>query len=183
MRFGIKTCTSSYQMRLEVSLANKLYGRCGSSCVYDYDTIMANGKGAFKYERRRRCYNYVTEGECLERKINEIIERAKKLCLCYEKRLWTKRTALKNCRKTSMRFGVKTCNSSYQQRLEVSLANKLYERCGSSCVYDYDSIIADRKVAFKYEKRKKCYTHVTDGSCFKKKKTYGSVIKRAIKLC
>jgi len=192
MRFGVKTCKSSYQKKLEVSLANKLYERCGSKCVYDYDTTIGNGKGAFMYQRRRKCYNYVTKGACLKMK-NEIIERAKKLCPfspptpppterpCNEKRVWTEQIALTNCDESSMRFGVKTCKSSYQNKLEMSLANQLYGRCGSSCVYDYDSIIADRKVAFAYHKRRKCYTYVTEGSCFKKK--MNKIIKRAKKLC
>jgi len=74
--FGIKACSSSYQKRLEVSLANQLYGTCRSKCVYDYDNL----KGAFFYVRGRKCYRYETKGRCFKIKkygeaMRQILER------------------------------------------------------------------------------------------------------------
>jgi len=79
--FDIKACISSYQKNLEVSLANKLYGGCGSRCVYDYKTIIAGSEGAFLYRRRKKCYKYVTKGGCFRmKKYRKAKRRAKKLC-------------------------------------------------------------------------------------------------------
>jgi hypothetical protein len=96
----------------------------------------------------------------------------------------TKEMALENCpaRFPSKSFGICACRSSYQQRLDLSLANQLYGDCRSRCVYDYQSMIADEKGAFLYRKRAKCYKYVKKGGCFKLEK-YVEVIKRAKKLC
>jgi len=104
---------------------------------------------------------------------------------CIEKRMsMTKEMALENCpaRFPSKSFGISACRSSYQQRLDLSLANQLYGDCRSRCVYDYQSMIADEKGAFLYRKRAKCYKYVKKGGCFKLEK-YVEVIKRAKKLC
>jgi len=79
--FGIRTCKVAYQKRLEASLANLLYGSCGSRCVYDYDTANTDMKGAFLYRRRKRCYKFVTRGGCFKtKKYGEIMKRAGELC-------------------------------------------------------------------------------------------------------
>jgi len=72
--------------------------------------------------------------------------------------------------------GIKACNSSRQKRLEVSVANQMYEYC--KCVYDYDNI--DR--AFIYRGRRKCYRYVRNakGKCFKGKK-YWKALKEILK--
>jgi len=76
--------------------------------------------------------------------------------------------------------GIKACNSSRQKRLEVSVANQMYEYC--KCVYDYDNI--DR--AFIYRGRGKCYRYVRNakGKCFKGKKYWKAmkeILKRKLK--
>jgi len=103
---------------------------------------------------------------------------------CIEKQIWTEQIAGNNCPAsfTTMIFGIKACKSSYQERLEFSLANQLYEGCGARCVYDYDMIINDNKGAFVYRKRKKCYRYTTKRGCFKNKK-YDRAVERAKKLC
>ena len=81
--FGVKACKSSYQERLVSSLANKLYRACRSRCVYDYETIIAGGLGAFRYKLRAECYRYVTKGRCFEKKKKQYkaaLKRAKELC-------------------------------------------------------------------------------------------------------
>lgn len=105
---------------------------------------------------------------------------------CNEKQIWTKKIALDNCpaKNYYKTFGVKSCKSSYQERLVFSLANKLYKACKSRCVYDYDTIIAGGKGAFRYKRRAGCYRYVTKGRCFKKKKKqYKAALKRAKELC
>jgi len=104
---------------------------------------------------------------------------------CIKKLTWTKGTAGINCpgRFRSKIFDIKACISSYQKNLEVSLANKLYGGCRSRCVYDYKTIIAGRKGAFLYKRRKNCYKYVTKGRCFRKKKKYRKAKRRAKNLC
>jgi len=105
---------------------------------------------------------------------------------CNEKQIWTKKIALDNCpaKNYYKTFGVYACRSSYQERLVLSLANKLYKVCRSRCVYDYDTIIAGGLGAFRYKRRLKCYRYVTKGRCFtKKKKQYKAALKRAKELC
>jgi len=103
---------------------------------------------------------------------------------CKKKREWTKEIASENCptKYSSKIFSIRACRSSYQKRLEASLANQLYGGCRSRCVYDYDSVNTDMKGAFLYRRRKKCYKFVTRGGCFKTKK-YREVLKRAGELC
>merc|ERR1719357_602631 len=82
--FGSRACRSSHQYRLQVSLANRLYGSCRSKCVYDYKNIIANDKRAFLYNKRRKCYRYVRKGRCFKKKSRRAMRRAKrrakKLC-------------------------------------------------------------------------------------------------------
>jgi len=104
---------------------------------------------------------------------------------CNKKLRWTRKIARKNCPTmiSNKIFGVKACKSSYQHRLDLSLANRLYVSCKSKCVYDYNTIIAGRKGAFRYRRCSKCYKYVTRGRCFRMKKKYGAAMKRANKLC
>jgi len=106
---------------------------------------------------------------------------------CIEKRKWTRETATDNCpaRFSSKIFGSRACRSSHQDRLQVSLANRLYGSCRSNCVYDYKNIIANGKRAFLYNKRRKCYRYVRKGRCFKKRarRAMRRAKSRAKKLC
>jgi hypothetical protein len=104
---------------------------------------------------------------------------------CLEKQIWTRKIALENCpaKICHKTFGVKACKSSYQKRLVLSLANKLYRYCRSKCVYDYDTIIAGGNGAFRYTRRAGCYSYVTKGRCVKRKKKYEAIVKRAKELC
>jgi len=81
---------------------------------------------------------------------------------------WTKKVARTNCpsKISSKTFGIKACKPRFQKKLEVSLANMLYETCQSVCVYDYDNL----KSAFFYKQSKGCYKYVKKGQCFKMKK-------------
>ena len=103
---------------------------------------------------------------------------------CIEKKTWTEEVAGNNCpaESTYRVFGIEACDPSYQERLEVSLANQLYKNCKSKCVYDYDTILADAKAAFKYKERKKCYKYVTRGVCLRKNR-YDTAVERAKTLC
>jgi len=91
--------------------------------------------------------------------------------------VWTEEVARKNCPVCyfSKTFGIKACSSSYQKRLEVSLANQLYGTCRSKCVYDYDNL----KGAFFYVRGRKCYRYETKGRCFKMKK-YGEAMRQIL---
>jgi len=104
--------------------------------------------------------------------------------VCDAVREWTKETADSNCVASSFpskNFGIRACKSRFQMKLEMNLANKLYTSCGSRCVYDYNSLMANGKEAFLYRRGKKCYKRVTKGGCFKM--SYGVVMGRAKKLC
>jgi len=79
-------------------------------------------------------------------------------------------------------LGLKACESSHQQRLDVSLANEMYQNCRSKCVYDYDKTIANRKAGFVYIKNRKCYDYVKDGTCFKGKK-YSKALNLMLSRC
>jgi len=88
---------------------------------------------------------------------------------------WTQEVASNNCPPEiiSKTFGIKACNKSYQQKLEVSLANMLYGTCNSVCVYNYD----DLESAFFFKKG--CYKYVTKGKCFNKKK-FGEAMRQIL---
>jgi len=104
---------------------------------------------------------------------------------CIEKQTWTKEVAKNNCAaKYKLRkFNrVKACDSNLQGRLEMSVANQLYRKCKSQCVYDYDTILTDAKAAFRYRKRKKCYKFYTKGNCLRKR-GIAKVVERAKLLC
>jgi len=97
---------------------------------------------------------------------------------CHIKPVWTTEVAAENCPASfsSKRFPVKACKKSFQKRLEVSMANELYDGCESKCVYDY-KMMAKGKGAFLYKERKKCYVHTRKGECFKRK-TYGEAMRQ-----
>jgi len=78
--------------------------------------------------------------------------------------------------------GLKACESSHQQKLDLSLANEMYENCKSLCVFDYDKTIAKRKAAFQYRKNRKCYDYVKAGQCFKGKK-YSKALNAMLSRC
>jgi len=74
--FGAKACRSSHQKRLELSLANELYGTCRSKCIYDYDMMKANRLGAYILYTDKSCYKYVKKGECFKkRKIAKVMRQ------------------------------------------------------------------------------------------------------------
>jgi len=104
---------------------------------------------------------------------------------CIEKQIWTEEVAKNNCaakHKLRKFDKVKACDSNLQGRLEMSVANQLYKKCKSECVYDYDTILTDDKAAFRYRKRKKCYKLFTKGACLRKKR-FAKVVERAKLLC
>jgi len=104
--------------------------------------------------------------------------------ICIKVRNWGVRRAERVCEgSNSLRgrnHGVTTCDPRYQKKLEMSLANKLYNRCLSRCVYDYEALMANEQVAYYYSGKEDCYKYVTEGRCFKK---YEKAIRRAKKLC
>jgi len=83
-KFGVRSCKSRYQKSLEFTLANKLYGNCGSKCVFHFEMLLANHNGGFLYNRRKGCYKYVTQGGCFKRNSaiawRRIRKKAQKLC-------------------------------------------------------------------------------------------------------
>jgi cell division septation protein DedD len=105
---------------------------------------------------------------------------------CKATSTWTYDTANENCddKEKGKMFGVKACKSSYQDKLEFSLANQLFFKCKSKCVYDYNSLINDDNGGFVYTKRK-CHRFVASGGCFKRKKKrqIRKIKKRALLLC
>lgn len=103
---------------------------------------------------------------------------------CKATRMWTQKTAIKNCSPDipNFAFGVMACESSYQTMLEVSLANKLFTKCSSRCVYAYDRVVDGDVGGFVYSKTRKCYKYKTKGGCFKGKRLKRFTAK-AKKLC
>jgi len=190
--FGVKACKPSYQKRLNLSMANQLFGSCKDKCVYDYNTIITGSRGAFEYNVQAKCYKYYRKTRllCFRKKYlkvyTQVVERAKKLCRCIKKRAWTKEVALENCPSGSSKiFGVEACKRSDQKSLNLSLANQLYGNCKSSCVYDYYKLISGGNGAFVYSSSKKCYMYTEKGRCFSKRsrKEYRKVKKHANKFC
>jgi len=79
--FGVLACDTSHQSMLEVSIANKLFGKCNSRCVHAYDRIVDGEAGGFLYNRKKKCFKYTTEGRCFKAKrLIRFTARAKKLC-------------------------------------------------------------------------------------------------------
>jgi len=85
--FGVKACKSRLQKRLNVSMANQLFGSCKDKCVYDYKAIIAGRRGAFMYIEKTKCYKYYSHKRlrCFSHKrfrnvYSQAVERAKKLC-------------------------------------------------------------------------------------------------------
>jgi len=59
------------------------------------------------------------------------------------------------------------CDQSYQTELEESAANELYKSCSSWCIFDFQSLLSETRLAYIW-KKKGCWQAVTKWSCFQK---------------
>jgi len=193
-----------------------LFKSCSESCVYDYYDIIYNRRSAYEWSTRSKCYRYTTysQGFCF-RSVDykyvypQIVQRAKKFCrpqtapptvsptpeFCNEKRAWSEEIVgeiTSNKCDTfynhKIDYGVRTCSSSRSHGLRFSIANSLFKSCSESCVYDYYDIIHNRRSAYEWETRSKCYRYNTDsnGFCFRSvdyKYFYPQIVVRAKELC
>jgi len=87
-RFGVKVCdggkSAKKQANLEKSLANNFFVKCTSWCVYDYDTVMKNiqndiiKSAGFIWNRRKKCWRWVTRRTCFTLFNSEFVEVTKR---------------------------------------------------------------------------------------------------------
>jgi len=60
-------CDSAYQLRLEESQANGLFGGCTKWCTYDFQSVIANEWGGYIWKKPpQECWLYVSKYVCFE---------------------------------------------------------------------------------------------------------------------
>jgi hypothetical protein len=58
-------CDSAYQLRLEESQANGLFGACNRWCTYDFQSVKANEWGGFIWKKPpKQCWHFVNKYTC-----------------------------------------------------------------------------------------------------------------------
>jgi len=170
-----------YQYRLDLSLANRAFLQCDSSCVYDISEIGS----AFSWRNVDSCWKPTTTGVCISRnplnleKITDYIENM--LCVeptaaptCIAEQEWSEHLMDVYCSPvetggtykhySSIGRAATPCSRFEQLKdnLLKSLAMRLYDQCSSTCIYDYYS---DGENAWKWSFSGFCWKLEAWGSC------------------
>jgi len=62
-------CDSAYQLRLEESQANGLFGACTNWCTYDFQSVKANEWGGYIWKKPpKQCWQFVDKWTCFSGK-------------------------------------------------------------------------------------------------------------------
>jgi len=98
-----------FRIRLNFALANQLYTKCSSPCLYDYDTYNSTLPHAFRWISSSECYNVATGYYCINDEseaMKSVHEYSATLCVaddqadedsCIERVEWSKEIAESNC--------------------------------------------------------------------------------------
>jgi len=178
-------------------LANRVFLSCEAWCVYD---ITKSGYEAFIWRSWSKCWKPATTGLCINGKPSHRVKMTDYIenTLCesttpeptdlptlwptdympiYE---WTEERAEELCPSTmdyfaaSKSYEVQVCDDANsvtkQASLEVSLANKFYQKCSSWCVYDFDTLVNNIQTSSLnyggFMWKDTCYKWVTGFQCF-----------------
>merc|ERR1719320_672601 len=189
------------------SLAMKLYDGCSSWCVYDFysDAILA-----WKWKNSALCWDLKTSGSCHWNTANGVNETAweeakqtvRYTCTvsptqsptdCMPVYVWNQARSEELCPTAvtaNKTYGVQACDGTYQTFLEASLAARMYSKCTSWCVYDYDMILLtvvsgkDGYGGWIWRDGLSCWKWVTDSQCFEASiDEYNEVLEYAANDC
>lgn len=172
-------CTGKeeYQDSLNLSLANRLWPECTSRCVNNIN----DKDQVFRWNKNNECWRIMWWGVCIESEdfaiMGDYIEN--KLCPdCEPYNEWSVTRADEICTADdeSKRYGVALCPNSEgeQEKLEASLANRLFQDCSSVCVYDYDTLKNNILTGstdyggYFWKPAVSCWKWKTGGKCFGK---------------
>jgi len=175
------------------SLAMQMYDSCSAWCVYDF---YSNAIEAWLWKNELKCWQLHKKNSCIwnwgKNEKNPDWDDAKEkmnlMCTysptiaptdCMPYYSWNKERAEELCPKpmnADKSYGVFVCNDANsakrQEQLEKSLANKFYQKCESSCVYDYDTLIynvqQDELKEGGFIWKANCWKWVTGWDCFSK---------------
>jgi len=177
------------------SLAMKMYKDCSSWCVYDFNSDAVE---AWKWNNQDKCWDLKTWGSCHwnydEGRNNtewlRAIEAVKVTCTseptlaptsCMPYYTWDADRAVEVCSGSptaDKSFGIQVCtdaaSATKQTDLEISLANQLFTKCDSWCVYSYDVILSNTIQGFSdhgayiWRNTDQCWKWVNSGICFDK---------------
>jgi len=170
-----------YAASFNRSLANHVFHSCSAKCVYDIEN-----KGVAYQWTEGDCWKLQKDTGCINRNsmdyhwaFNYLNER---ICpndippdnspLCVERETeWTEEIAQAICSSNDLGTTNKGSTASvcdgfenYQWRLNDSLANRVFLKCDSKCVYD---IYESGDAAFQWRDTNSCWKPVSSGGCFK----------------
>jgi len=162
------------------SLANHIFHSCSAKCVFDIEN-----KGVAYQWTEGDCWKLQTETGCINSNSkdyqwafsylnervcpNDIPPDNSSLCVERET-VWTEEIAQAICSSNDMGTTNKGATASvcagfenYQSRLNDSLANRVFLKCDSKCVYD---IYEGGDAAFRWRDEYSCWKPEFSGSCF-----------------
>jgi len=169
-----------YAASFNRSLATHIFHSCSAKCVYDIENKGVSYQwtegDCWKLQKDTGCinnnsmdyhwaFNYLNERICP----NDIPPDSSSSCVERETE-WTEEIAQAICSSNDMGTTNKGSTASvcagfenYQWRLDDSLANRVFLKCDSKCVYD---IYERGDAAFWWRDEKLCWKPVNSGSCF-----------------
>jgi len=173
------------------SLAMRLFADCSAWCVYDYASM---ARLAWKWSNSGKCWKLASMGTChydYQKKENNTdwlhaMEQMENVCTysptmsptdCTPYYNWTEERAEDLCPSTEdygpadKSYGVQVCEDSAdkQASLEKTLANNFFTKCGSWCLYDYDTIMNSHRSPTStggFIWKDTCWKWVTGYTCF-----------------
>jgi len=179
-------CDLKYQLKLEESQANKMFAKCSSWCIYDFQSVRDNEKGGYIWQKEG-CWKFVTKYHCFTDgrldDFNVLVDKVSTICpgtiapttqsptFCVDYALWSKEVADDTCSEgtwgsTNRGFeSMLACDLKYQLKLEESQANKMFAKCSSWCIYDFQSVRDNEKGGYIWQKDG-CWKFVTKYHCF-----------------
>lgn len=139
-----KGCKAMYTEQVQLALANKMFKDCNSLCLFDFEMPHL---AAFRWIPAEQCWLKAEScGEAGEQ--DALVAHRRSLCEvpkgpCQPVAQLSDKVMSNYCARNELQGAEKFstaagCEEFYTHQVRRSLANRMFEDCGSWCLYDFD---------------------------------------------